>query len=84
MDNFLIALIESTKRNTSKLVESGKVPWASAREGVVKVFNDLMESHPQCAADIKTQLEPWIARLDAEKGFSQLPASNHEDHDLPR
>lgn len=65
MNEFLVQLISSTKKNTVDLLDHGEVSWSVARSGVLMMMKDLQTKWPDCADWIENQFSPWIQEQDA-------------------
>jgi hypothetical protein len=79
MNSYLTRLVETTIGNTSRLIRDGVVVWPEARAGVCRILSDLLDANPDCAASIRTQLEPWILAQDALHGEPRLAGGERLD-----
>jgi len=82
MDRFLVELVENTKKHTISLIELQEIRWKDAREGVLKVMDDLALQWPNCADRIREEFESWICDRDAvymSETENAAPASDHQD-----
>ena len=77
MDEFARHLVERIVKDTDFLLSTGSVTWGVARVGIIRMMADLDHRNPDCAAEIRDAIQPYIIWNDIPARPKALPGFNN-------